>query len=220
MTDDRTLPSVTKSLDEYMAAVELEEGGYLEEAEKHARKSIEIKRNIDAMILLIDILEKEGKDSSEWRKALLEEYPSNPETYRRLFESSFNKDKEEALSYINRAITIMKKPVYYYDKARLLHSMGREMEALASIDMAIRAEQRNSTFWEMRAEILYSLEKRSEALEACEIALKINSRERRALLLAARIYLDTGDKEKAREMLGRIENMDEEVRKLLDLTLS
>ncbi|MGC8644721.1 MAG: CDC27 family protein [Thermoplasmata archaeon] len=220
MSDDRTLPSVAKSIDEYMAAMELEQDGYLEEAEKHARKSLEIKRNIDAMILLIDILEKQGKDSSEWRRALVEEYPANPETYRRLFESSFNSDKELALTYINKAITILKKPLYYYDKARLLHSMARDMEALASVDIAIKMEQRNNLFWDLRAEVLYSLGKKNEALEACEVSLKIDHRDRNALLTAARIYLDMGDKERAREMLLRIENADEEVRKLLDSTLS
>ncbi|MEM0128091.1 MAG: tetratricopeptide repeat protein [Thermoplasmatales archaeon] len=220
MSDDSVLPSVAKSTDEYMAALELEQGGYLEEAEKHARKSLEIKRNIDAMIILIDILEKEGKDSSEWKKALLEEYPANPETYRRLYLSSFNSDKESALTFINKAITILKKPQYYYDKARLLHSMERYVEAMASIDIAIKAEQRNPSFWDLRAQTLYSMGKMNEALESCDASLHIDARDKDALLLSARIYLDLGDKEKAREILLRIDKADNDVKILLEKTLS
>ncbi|MEM4055684.1 MAG: tetratricopeptide repeat protein [Thermoplasmatales archaeon] len=220
MSDDRVLPSIAKSIDEYMAAVELEQDGYLEEAEKHARKSLEIKRNIDAMIILIDILEKQGKDSSEWRKVLLEEYPTNPETYRRLFLSSFDSDKEAALSFINKAITLLKKPQYYHDKALLLYSMGRYIEAIASIDIAIKAEPKNPLFWGLRAKILYSMGKISESLEACEASLRLNARDRDSLLISAKIFLELGEKEKARERLLRIDSVDEEVKKLIEMSLS
>ncbi len=220
MGEDRVLPSLSKSTDEYMAASELLEDGLLEEAEKHARKSIEIKKNIDALILLIDILERQGKDSSDFLKMLQDEYPANPDTYRRLSLSSLKSNKEEALSYINRAITLMKKPIYYFDKAGLLYSMERYAEALASIDMAIRMENRNTSFWDLRAEILMKMQRMNDAKESCDISLKINQRDRRALVILSKIYLISGDKEKAREMLLRIEDRDEEIKKLLDEAIS
>jgi len=220
MGEDRVLPSLSKSTDEYMAAIELSEDGYVEEAEKHARKSIEIKKNIEAIILLIDLLEKQGKDSTQYQKMLLEEYPTNPDTYRRLFMSSYNTDKEQALSYINKAINLMKKGIYYFDKSKLLYSMERYVEALASIDLAIKMENRNPAYWNQRAEILLKLQRINDAKESCEVSLKIDQRDRNALVLLAKIYLNSSEKEKAKELLMRIEERDEEVKKLLEETIS
>jgi|YelNatPaOPRAMG01_1025707.scaffolds.fasta_scaffold05258_9 tetratricopeptide (TPR) repeat protein len=220
MGEDRVLPSLSKSTDEYMAAIELSEDGYVEEAEKHARKSIEIKKNIEAIILLIDLLEKQGKDSTQYQKMLLEEYPTNPDTYRRLFMSSYNTDKEQALSYINKAINLMKKGIYYFDKSKLLYSMERYVEALASIDIAIKMENRNPAYWNQRAEILLKLQRINDAKESCEVSLKIDQRDRNALVLLAKIYLNSSEKEKAKELLMRIEERDEEVKKLLEETIS
>ncbi len=220
MSEDRVLPSLAKSTDEYMAAFELSEDGYLEEAEKHARKSIEIKKNIEALILLVDILEKQGKDSTTFQKMLLEEYPINPDTYRRLFLSSFNSNKEEALSYINRSINLLKKAIYYFDKSRLLYSMGRYLEALASVDTAIKMESRNTSYWNQRAEILMKIARVNDAKESCEVSLKIDQRDRNALVILSRIYLNSGEKEKAKELLLKIENRDEEIKKLLEESIS
>ncbi|MCL4334240.1 MAG: hypothetical protein M1290_07415 [Candidatus Thermoplasmatota archaeon] len=220
MSEDRVLPSLAKSTDEYMAAFELSEDGYLEEAEKHAKKSIEIKKNIDALILLIDLLERQNKDSSAYRNMLVEEYPTNPDTYRRLFLSNFNSNKEEALSDINRAINLLKKPVYYHDKARLLLSMGRYLEALASVDLAIKMESRNKSYWNLRAEILVKLQKINDAKESCEVSLKIDQRDRDAIVTLSRIYIDSGEKEKARELLLRVERRDEEIKRLLEECIS
>ncbi len=220
VTEDRVLPSLARSNDEYMAASELLDEGMLEEAEKHARKSIEIKENIDALILLIEILERQGKDSSEFLKKLVESYPANPETYRRLFLSSFDKNKDDALSYINRAITIMKKGIYYCEKSRLLISMGRDLEALASIDQAIKLENRNTIFWNMRATILMKLGRFGDAKESEDVALKLDPRNREALINLAKIYLSVGEKEKARDALMKIEMRDQEVNDLLNQTLS
>ncbi|MCL4332602.1 MAG: hypothetical protein M1162_03660 [Candidatus Thermoplasmatota archaeon] len=172
MSEDRVLPSLAKSTDEYMAAFELSEDGYLEEAEKHARKSIEIKKNIEALILLIDILERQKKDSGVYQKMLVEEYPTNPDTYRRLFLSTFNSNKEESLSNINKAINLLKKSIYYFDKSRLLFSMSRYLEALASVDIAIKMENRNTSFWNLRAETLVKLQRINDAKESCEVSLK------------------------------------------------
>jgi tetratricopeptide (TPR) repeat protein len=220
MSEDRVLPSLSKSTDEYMAAFELSEDGYLEEAEKHARRSIEIKKNIEAIILLIDLLERQGKDSAPYQKMLLEEYPTNPDTYRRLFKSSYNSDKEEALSYINKAINLMKKGIYYSDKSKLLYSMERYVEALASIDIAIKMENRNPAYWNQRAEILLKLQRINDAKESCEVSLKIDQRDRNALVLLAKIYLNSSEKEKARELLMKIEERDEEIKKLLEEAIS
>jgi tetratricopeptide (TPR) repeat protein len=220
VTEDRVLPSLAKSTDEYMSAQELADDGFLEEAEKHARKSLQIKKNIEAMILLIDILERQGKDSSEFLKMLQEEYPANPETYRRLFLSSFNSNKEEALSYINKAINIMKKGLYYYDKSRLLLSMDRVMESLASIDQAIKLENRNPQYWNQRASVLLRLGRTSDAKESCDVSLKLDPRNRDALIILSKIFLNSGEKEKARESLMKIEERDDEVKKLFDQTLS
>lgn len=220
MSEDRVLPSLAKSTDEYMAAFELSEDGYLEEAEKHARKSLEIKKNIDALILLIDVLERQNKDSASYQKMLVEEYPTNPDTYRRLFISSFNSSKEEALSYINKAINLLKKPVYYYDKSRLLLSMERHLEALASVDLAIKMENRNPSYWNKRAEILLKLQRVNDAKESCEVSLKIDQRDRSALITLSRIYLNSGEKAKARDLLLKIEDRDDEIKKLLEETIS
>ncbi|MCL4447364.1 MAG: hypothetical protein M0Z77_05960 [Thermoplasmatales archaeon] len=220
MSEDRVLPSLAKSTDEYMAAFELSEDGYLEEAEKHARKSLEIKKNIDALILLIDVLERQNKDSASYQKMLVEEYPTNPDTYRRLFISSFNSSKEEALSYINKAINLLKKPVYYYDKSRLLLSMERYLEALASVDLAIKMENRNPSYWNKRAEILLKLQRVNDAKESCEVSLKIDQRDRSALTTLSRIYLNSGEKAKARDLLLKIEDRDDEIKKLLEETIS
>ncbi len=220
MSEDRVLPSLAKSTDEYMAAYELSEDGYLEEAEKHARKSIEIKKNIEALILLIDVLEKQKKDSSNYLNMLLREYPTNPDTYRRLFLSTINSNREEALSYINKAINLLKKSVYYYDKSRLLFSMERYLEALASVDLAIKMENRNPSYWNKRAETLIKLQRINDAKESCEVALKIDQRDRDALVTLARIYLDSGEKERARELVMKVENRDEEIKKILEETLS
>lgn len=220
MGEERVLPSLAKSTDEYMAAFELAEDGYLEEAEKHAIKSIEFKKNIEAIILLVDIIERLGKDSSKYQKMLKEEFPTNPDTYRRLFLSSFEKDKEKALSYINRAINLMKKSIYYYDKSKLLHTMNRSLEALAAIDIAIRMENRTPEYWNQRAVVLLKLKKTNDAKESSEVSLKLDQRNRDALLMLGRIYLNSGDREKAREMLTQIDNRDEEVKKLLEETLS
>lgn len=220
MSEDRVLPSLAKSTDEYMAASELAEDGYLEEAEKHARKSIEIKKSIEALILLIDILERQGKDSKSFQKTLVEDYPANPDTYRRLFLSNFGSNKEQALSYINKAINLMKKGIYYYDKSRLLYSVERYLEALASVDIAIKMENRNTSFWNQRAEVLLKLQRVNDAKESCEVSLKIDQRDRKALYLLAKIYLDTGEKEKGRDLLLKIDDRDDEIKKLLDQTLS
>jgi tetratricopeptide (TPR) repeat protein len=220
MSEDRVLPSLAKSTDEYMAAFELSEDGYLEEAEKHARKSIEIKKNIEAIILLIDILERQNKDSSPYQKMLVEDYPTNPDTYRRLFLSNFNSNKEESLSNINRAINLLKKPIYYYDKARLLYSMGRYLEALASVDIAIKMENRNTSYWNLRAETLVKLQRINDAKESCEVSLKIDQRDRNAIVTLSRIYINSGEKEKARELLLKVENRDEEIKKLLEESIS
>lgn len=220
MTDERVLPSLAKSNDEYMAALELFEDGMLEEAEKHVRKSIQIKENLDALLLLTEILERQGKDSSEVLSKLIQSYPANPETYRRLFLSNFNRNKEDALSYINKAINIMKKGIYYYDKSRLLLSMDRFLEALASIDQAIKIENRNPSYWNMRGVILLKLGRYGDAKEAEEVALKIDPRNRDALLNLARVFIAVGDKDKAREQLMKVENRDQEVNELLQQTLS
>ena len=220
VTDDRVLPSLARSNDEYMAASELLDEGMLEEAEKHARKSLEIKESLDALILLIEILEKQGKDSSEFLKKLIESYPANPETYRRLFLSNFDKNKDDALSYINKAITIMRKGIYYYEKSRLLVSMGRDLEALASIDQAIKLENRNTLFWNMRGSILMKLGRFGDAKESEDVALKLDPRNRDALLNLAKIYLSVGERDKARETLMKIEGRDQEVNDLLNETLS
>lgn len=219
MTDDRVLPSLAKSTNEYMSALELMEDGFLEEAEKHARKSLQIKKNIDAYLLLIDILEKQGKDSSEFKKTLLEEYPANPETYRRLFLSDFKSNKEDALSNINKAINLMRKGIYYYDKARLLFSMERFIESLASIDQAIKIENKNPLYWTQRAKTLIKLDRTSDGKESCDVALKIEPLYRDALILSAKIYLDAGEKERAREAILKIQDRDEEAVKLLEKTM-
>ncbi|MGC8574734.1 MAG: tetratricopeptide repeat protein [Thermoplasmata archaeon] len=220
VTDERVLPSLARSNDEYMAASELLDEGLLEEAEKHARKSLEIKESIEALILLIEILEKQGKDSFEFQKKLIESYPANPETYRRLFLSNFDKNKDDALSYINKAITIMRKGIYYYEKSRLLISMERDIEALASIDQAIKLENRNALFWNMRGTILMKLGRFGDAKESEDVALKLDPRNRDALLNLAKIYISVGDKDKARETLLKIEVRDQEVNDLLNKTLS
>lgn len=220
MSEDRVLPSLAKSTDEYMAAFELLNDGYLEEAEKHARKSIEIKKNIDALILLIDILERQNKDSSSYQKMLLEDYPTNPDTYRRLFQSNFSSNKEDALTYINKAINLLKKPIYYYDKTRLLYSMERYLEALASVDMAIKMENRNPSFWNLRAEILLKLNRVNDAKESCEVSLKIDQRDRNAIITLSRIYINSGEKATARDLLLKIDERDEEIKKLLEETIS
>ncbi len=220
MSEDRVLPSLAKSNDEYMAAYELLEDGMLEEAEKHARKSLEIKENIDALILLIEILEREGKETDALLKKLAETYPSNPETYRRLFLSNFSKNKDDALSYINKALTIVKKGVYYFDKSRLLFSMNRDLEALASIDQAIKLEHKNPLFWNMRGEILLKMKKYGDAKEAEEVALKLDPRNRDALINLAKIYLEIGEKDKARDSLLKIEDKDGLVNDLINKTMS
>ncbi len=220
MSEDRVLPSLAKSNDEYMAAYELLEDGMLEEAEKHARKSLEIKENIDALILLIEILEREGKETDALLKKLAETYPSNPETYRRLFLSNFSKNKDDALSYINKALTIVKKGIYYFDKSRLLFSMNRDLEALASIDQAIKLEHKNPLFWNMRGEILLKMKKFGEAKEAEEVALKLDPRNRDALINLAKIYLEIGEKDKARDSLLKIEDKDGLVNDLINKTMS
>ncbi len=220
MSEDRVLPSLAKSTDEYMAALELSEDGYLEEAEKHARKSIEIKKNIEAIILLIELLERQGKDSSEYQKLLLDEYPTNPDTYRRISLSNFHKNKEESLSYINKAIGLLKKSIYYYDKSRLLFSMDRYLESLASVDIAIKADNRIPSYWTQRAEILLRLRRNNDAKESCEVALKIDQRDRNAIIILSRIYIDSGEKERARDLLLTVENRDEEVKKLLQESMS
>ncbi len=220
MSEDRVLPSLAKSNDEYMAAYELLEDGMLEEAEKHARKSLEIKENIDALILLIEILEREGKENDALLKKLAETYPSNPETYRRLFLSNFSKNKDDALSYINKALTIVKKGVYYFDKSRLLFSMNRDLEALASIDQAIKLEHKNPLFWNMRGEILLKMKKYGDAKEAEEVALKLDPRNRDALINLAKIYLEIGEKDKARDSLLKIEDKDGLVNDLINKTMS
>ncbi|MCL5930649.1 MAG: hypothetical protein M1123_05145 [Candidatus Thermoplasmatota archaeon] len=220
MSEDRVLPSLAKSTDEYMAAYELFNDGYLEEAEKHARKSIEIKNNIDALILLIDILERQNKDSSSYQKMLVENYPTNPDTYRRLFQSNFTSNKDDALTYINKAINLMKKPIYYYDKSRLLYSMERHLEALASVDMAIKMENRNPSFWNLRAEILVKLNRVNDAKESCEVSLKIDQRNRNAIVTLSRIYINLGEKVTARDLLLKIDERDEEIKKLLEETIS
>lgn len=220
MDEDRVLPSLAKSTDEYMAAYELSEDGYLEEAEKHAKKSIEIKKSIDALVLLIDVLERQRKDSSSYLKMLLEEYPTNPDTYRRLFLSSFNSNREEALSYINKAINLLKKSIYYYDKSRLLFSMGRYLEALASVDAAIKMESRNPSLWDLRADTLVKLRRTDDARESCEVSLKLDPLNRNALLTLSKIYIEAGEKERARDLLMKIDKRDEEVRKLLEEAMS
>ena len=45
----------------------------------------------------------------------------------------------------------------------------------------------------------------------CEVSLKIDQRDRNALVLLSRIYLNSGEKEKAKELLLKIENRDEEI---------
>ncbi len=220
MSEDRVLPSLAKSTDEYMAALELSEDGYLEEAEKHARKSIEIKKNIEAIILLVDLLERQGKNSSEYQKLLLDEYPANPDTYRRLSLSNFDTNKEESLSYINKAIGLLKKSVYYYDKSRLLFSMDRNLESLAAIDIAIKADNRVPSYWTQRAVILLKLQRNNDAKESCEVAMKIDQRDRNAIVVLSRIYIDSGEKERARDILLTVENRDEEVKKLLQEAMS
>jgi tetratricopeptide (TPR) repeat protein len=220
MSEDRVLPSLAKSTDEYMAAVELSEDGYFEEAEKHARKSIEIKKNIEAIILLIDVLEKQSKDSVPYQKMLLEDYPTNPDAYRRMFLSNFDSNKDEALTYINKAINLLKKAVYYYDKSRLLFSMSRYVEALASVDLAIKMENRNPYYWNQRAESLMKLQRINDAKESCEVSLKIDQRDRNAIIILSRIYLNSGEKEKARDLLLKVESRDEEIKKMLEETIS
>lgn len=219
MSEDRVLPSLMKSNDEYMAALELKEDGYLEEAEKHALKSLEIKENVEALLLIVDILEKQNKDSSQYIRKLLEDYPLNPETYRRLYLSNFEKNKEDALTYINKAIGIMRKGIYYEDKAKLLLSMKRYIESLASIDQAIKLENRNSRFWTLRGSILIELGRLADAKEAEDVAVKLDPRNDAALKLLAKIFLATGDKNRARETLLKIENKDEEVTRMLEESL-
>jgi len=218
MADGPSLPSVAKSQDEYMAALELYEDGYYDEAKKHALKSLEIKENFDALSLLVDIAIKKGEEAEEYLKKLSELYPSNPETYRTYFRYYFNKDKELALSYINRAISIIKNPKYYYDKAELLFSMERYLEALASVDQAIKMENKNAKYWALRSEILLKLGRLDDARISGDLSLKLDQNCRDARIALARLYLALGDKKEAREILSGIVNMenDEEAKKLFD----
>ncbi|MFP3299609.1 MAG: tetratricopeptide repeat protein [Thermoplasmatales archaeon] len=218
MADGPSLPSVAKSQDEYMAALELYEDGYYDEAKKHALKSLEIKENFDALSLLVDIAIKKGEEAEEYLKKLSELYPSNPETYRTYFRYYFNKNKELALSYINRAISIIKNPKYYYDKAELLFSMERYLEALASVDQAIKMENKNAKYWALRSEILLKLGRLDDARISGDLSLKLDQNCRDARIALARLYLALGDKKEAREILSGIVNMenDEEAKKLFD----
>jgi Putative Zn-dependent protease, contains TPR repeats len=218
MADGSSLPSVAKSQDEYMAALELYEDGYYDEAKKHALKSLEIKENFDALSLLVDIAIKKGEEAEEYLKKLSELYPSNPETYRTYFRYYFSKDKELALSYINRAISIIKNPKYYYDKAKLLFSMERYLEALASVDQAIKMENKNAKYWALRSEILLKLGRLDDARISGDLSLKLDQNCRDARIALARLYLALGDKKEAREILSGIVNMenDEEAKKLFD----
>ena len=218
MADGPSLPSVAKSQDEYMAALELYEDGYYDEAKKHALKSLEIKENFDALSLLVDIAIKKGEEAEEYLKKLSELYPSNPETYRTYFRYYFNKDKELALSYINRAISIIKNPKYYYDKAKLLFIMERYLEALASVDQAIKMENKNAKYWALRSEILLKLGRLDDARISGDLSLKLDQNCRDARIALARLYLALGDKKEAREILSGIVNMenDEEAKKLFD----
>ncbi len=218
MTDGPTLPSVAKSQDEYMAALELYEDGYYEEAKKHALKSFEIKENFDALSLLVDIAIKKGEDAEEYLKKLSELYPSNPETYRAYYRYYFNKDKELALSYINKAISIIKNPKYYYDKAELLFGMERYLEALAAVDQAIKMENRNAKYWALRSEILIKLGRLDDARIAGDLSLKLDQNCRNARIALAKLYLMLGEKREAREILSGIVNMenDDEAKKLFD----
>lgn len=221
MTDGPILPSTAKSQDEYMAALELYEDGYFEEAKKHAIRSIEIKESLEALSLLIDIMLKLNEDPTEFLKKLKESYPNNPETYREFFKYYLTKDKDMALSYINKAISIYKNSKYYHDKAKLLFEMGRYMEALASIDQAIKIENRNAKFWALRAEILLKLDRLEDAKISGDVSLKLDFKSRDARVAMAKVFLALGDKTEAREILSGIIEMenDEEVKKLFDETI-
>jgi Flp pilus assembly protein TadD len=98
--------------------------------------------------------------------------------------------------------------------------MGRDLEALASIDQAIKLENRNTLFWNMRGSILMKLGRFGDAKESEDVALKLDPRNRDALLNLAKIYLSVGERDKARETLMKIEGRDQEVNDLLNETLS
>ena len=98
--------------------------------------------------------------------------------------------------------------------------MGRYLEALASVDTAIKMESRNTSYWNQRAEVLMKIARVNDAKESCEVSLKIDQRDRNALVILSRIYLNSGEKEKAKELLLKIENRDEEIKKLLEESIS
>ncbi len=218
MTDGPTLPSTAKSQDEYMAALELFEDGYLEEAKKHALKSLEIKENFDALSLLVEILIKLGEDALPYLNKMKESYPNKPETYRSFFKYYMGSDKEAALTYINKAISIYKNPEFYYDKSKLLMGMERYLEALASVDQAIKLENRNAKYWALRAELLLKLNRLDDAKISGDVSLKLNNNCRDARIVMAKLFLALGDKKEAREILTGIQDFekDEEAKKLFD----
>ena len=81
-------------------------------------------------------------------------------------------------------------------------------------------ENRNPSFWNLRAEILVKLNRVNDAKESCEVSLKIDQRNRDAIVTLARIYINLGEKATARDLLLKIDERDDEIKKLLEETIS
>jgi FimV-like protein len=96
--------------------------------------------------------------------------------------------------------------------------MERYLEALASVDQAIKMENKNAKYWALRSEILLKLGRLDDARISGDLSLKLDQNCRDARIALARLYLALGDKKEAREILSGIVNMenDEEAKKLFD----
>lgn len=106
-------------------------------------------------------------------------------------------EHHEALSGFESCFNTLPHDIYWYEKGKVLHRLGKEDEAEQHLRKAVLLNGANSLAWITLALVLRERNRFQEALETIESMVAEQIMPEQALLLRADIYDATGDHESA-----------------------
>ncbi len=121
-----------------------------------------------------------------------------------LAQITYHTDREQALSYASTAVRLdpALEPAHYI-RAWLLHRLGRDQEALADLQIAVRLNPRDAMAFDQLGLTYMDLDKPSEAEDALRRAVALSPDEPKILMHLARLLTDTGHPEDADPLINR-----------------
>lgn len=103
----------------------------------------------------------------------------------------------EALSGFEKCRDALPQDIYFYEKGKLLHRLGKDREAEQHLRKAVQLNRANSLAWLNLALVLGASHSFQNALETIEIMVTENILAGQAMLLRAEIFEATGNHEAA-----------------------